>query len=151
VRRPTYWVLVAAPFWSLFVAFACTCTCGVLNPIRGHIPGTISAAYAEEQTETASISKLRVSALYKAVRLTWVATIDSSGPVTFEIYRSQATPDGPYRLVTSLEWRPGVKKYRYVDKDLPVEENYFYKIEIPATNESFGPLQVRPSFSLPAT
>ena len=37
------------------------------------------------------------------------------------------------------------------DKNLPVEENYFYKIEIPATEESFGPLQVRPPFSLPTT
>ncbi len=151
MRRPTYWALAAAPFWSLFVAFPCTYPCGVLNPMRGHILGTISMAYAEEQIERASISELRVTALHKAARLTWVATIDSSRPVTFEIYRSQATPDGPYSLVTSIEWRPGVKKYRYVDKSLPVEENYFYKIEIPATNESFGPLQVRPSFSLPAT
>ncbi len=151
MRRLTYWALAAAPFWSLFVAFPCTYPCRVLNPMRGHIPGTMSMAYAEEQIERASISELRVSALYKAVRLTWKAAIDSGGPVIFEIYRSQVTPDGPYSLVTSIKWRPGVKNYRYVDKSLPVEENYFYKIEIPATNESFGPLQVRPSFSLPAT
>jgi len=151
VRRPIYWVLVAAPFWSLFVAFPCTYTCGVLNPMRGQIPGTISMACAEEQIEGASISELRVTPLHKAVRLTWVASIDSSGQVTFEIYRSQVTHAGPYSLVTSIEWRPEVKEYCYVDKNLPVEENYFYKIEIPATNESFGPVQVRPSFSLPAT
>ena len=151
MRRPIYWVLVAAPFWSLFVAFPCTYTCLVLNPMRGQIPGTISMAYAEEQIERASISELRVTPLYKAVRLTWAASFASSGQVTFEIYRSQATPDGPYRLVTSIEWRPEVENYRYVDKDLPVEEDYFYKMEIPATNESFGPVQVRPSFSLPAT
>jgi hypothetical protein len=151
VRRPIYWVLAAAAFRSLFVPFPCTYTCGVLNAMRGHIPGTISMAYAEEQIERPSISELRVTALHKAVRLTWKVAIDSGGPVMFEIYRSQVTPDGPYSLVTSIEWRPGVNEYRYVDKSLPVEENYFYKIEIPATNESFGPMQVRPSFSLPAT
>ena len=151
MTRLIYWVLAAAPFWSLFVPFPCSYTCGVVNPMRAQIPGTISMAYAEEQIERASISELRVTPLYKAVRLTWVASIDSSEQVTLEIYRSQVTPDGPYSLVTSIELRPGVKKYRYVDENLPVEENYFYKMEIPATNESFGPVQVRPSFSLPAT
>lgn len=151
MRRPIYWVLAAAAFWGLFIVFSCIYPCASLNPIKGHLPETISAAHAGEQAESASISELKVTALHKAVRLTWKAAIDSGGPVMFEIHRSQVTPDGPYSLVTSIEWRPGVKEYCYVDKSLPAEENYFYKIEIPATNESFGPMQVRPSFSLPAT
>jgi hypothetical protein len=108
-------------------------------------------AFAQEQDKKGSITKVRIEPLYRAVRLTWKANIKGGGPVTFEIYRSMATPDGPYELITSIEWKAGKKKYRYVDKKLPVEENYFYKIEIPATRESVGPLQVRPPFSLPTT
>ena len=59
--------------------------------------------------------------------------------------------DGDYTLVKSIKGSAGAKKYRYVDKSIPVEENYFYKIEIPETKEIFGPLQVRPPFSRPST
>ncbi len=110
-----------------------------------------AVAQAGEVQESGSITKLKVEPLYRAVRLTWRARIDDKGPLTFEIYRSMASPDGPYTLVTSIEKRPGVKKYKYIDKRLQVEENYFYKIVIPETKENFGPLQVRPPFSLPTT
>lgn len=108
-------------------------------------------AYAEEQDDGALVTDFKIEPLYQAAKLTWRARISSDGSVTFEIYRSVATPDGPYTLVTSIQSRPSKKKYRYLDKKLPVEENYFYKIEIPATEESFGPVQVRPPFSLPST
>ena len=107
--------------------------------------------YAQEQDDGASVTDFQIEPLYQAAKLTWRARVSGDGPVTFEIYRSVATPDGPYTLVTSIQSSPGKKKYRYTDKKLPVEENYYYKIEIPATEESFGPLQVRPPFSLPST
>jgi hypothetical protein len=110
-----------------------------------------SAAHAEEKADVGSVRKFKAQPLYKAVKLSWRARIQGGGPVTFEIHRSMAKPEGPYELVTTVKWAPGTKKYSYVDKNLPVEENYFYKIEIPATEESFGPLQVRPPFSLPTT
>lgn len=113
--------------------------------------GILGVAYAQDQADGASVSSFEIEPLYRAARLTWRARVSGDGPVTFEIYRSMTTPEGPYALVTSIQSRPGKKKYRYVDKELPVEENYYYKIEIPSTEESFGPLQVRPPFSLPST
>jgi hypothetical protein len=61
------------------------------------------------------------------------------------------SPDAEYTKVTSVQGKPGTATYRYTDKSIPTEENYFYRIEIPETKESYGPLQVRPPFSLPST
>ena len=61
------------------------------------------------------------------------------------------SPDADVVQVTAIEAKPGEKSYRYVDKTLPVEENYFYWIVIPETGETIGPFQVRPPFSLPST
>jgi hypothetical protein len=142
-KGPCLWGLIAVlslfHSWGLFGA----------RPTSG--VGTLSVACAQEKATGGSITKLKIEPLYRAVRLTWKAEINRRGPVTFEIYRSQTKPDGPYTLVASIEWRPEMRKYKYVDKNLPVEENYFYKIEIAATKETFGPLQVRPPFSLPTT
>ena len=71
--------------------------------------------------------------------------------VNFELYRSMARPDGEYTLLTSINGTSDVTTYEYIDKAIPVEENYFYKIEIPETKEAFGPLQARPPFSAPST
>jgi len=114
-------------------------------------PETISVAGAEEKDKQASISEFRAWARYKAVRLTWEARISETEKLTFEIYRSMVRPDGEYSLVASIQGTPEVERYEYVDKTPPVEENYFYKIEIPETREAFGPLQVRPPFSAPST
>ena len=56
-----------------------------------------------------------------------------------------------FLLVSSIRGTPEVEQYEYVDETPPVEENYFYKIEIAETKEAFGPLQARPPFSLPST
>ncbi|MFH1480923.1 MAG: hypothetical protein ABIG67_06625 [Pseudomonadota bacterium] len=124
---------------------------GIIRGIAAFIPGTIGVAHAEEKKEPASITQFKVEPLYRAVRLTWKASIDDRAQVTFQIYRSMATPEAPYTLVTSIGMKPGMKKFKYIDKNLQVEENYFYKIVIPETKEAFGPLQVRPPFSLPTT
>lgn len=145
------WALWASSLGILFVAHLSFHFEGSFDSIRTLLTGTIAVADAKEVTEGASISKFKVEPLYRAVRLTWKARINDDGPVTFEIYRSMARPDGPYKLVTSIEKKPGVKKYKYIDKNLPVEENYFYKIVIPEKKETFGPHQVRPPFSLPTT
>lgn len=149
--RFTGWALWASLLSILFIVHHCFHLEGSFDSIRTLLTGTISVADAEEGTEGASIAKLKVEPLYRAVRLTWKAKINDDGPVTFEIYRSMARPDEPYTLVTSIEKKPGVEKYKYIDKNLPVEENYFYKILIPEKKESFGPHQVRPPFSLPTT
>jgi hypothetical protein len=111
----------------------------------------IALAETEEEANGATISKLKVEPLYRAAVLTWKVGGNHGGPVTFEIYRAMSGPEQEYKPVTSIRQDLNERKYKYVDKNLPVEENYFYKIMIPETRESFGPLQVRPPFSLPTT
>ncbi len=109
------------------------------------------SALAKDVLKKGAITKLRVEPLYRSVRITWKIKKTDDHPVTFEIYRSMAGPKPEYELVAAMKNKPDVKKYKYLDKKLPVEENYLYKIVIPETNESFGPLKVRPPFSLPTT
>jgi hypothetical protein len=109
-----------------------------------------TTAVAEEHGGS-TITEIRVMARHKAVRLTWKARVPEEPPLTFEIHRSMVSPDADAVQVTAIEAKPGEKSYRYVDKSIPVEENYFYKIVIPETGETVGPFQVRPPFSLPST
>ena len=112
--------------------------------------GLDEASRAEGETG-GSLSKFKVEALHKAARISWTVSEGLNGPITFEVHRSMSSPDAEYILVTSVEWTEGTQKYKYVDKKLPAEENYFYKVVILETNETYGPVQVRPPFSLPAT
>ena len=112
---------------------------------------SITEAVAEEHGGGPIITETRVMPRHKAVRLTWKATVPEDIPMTFEIRRSMVSPDEDDVLVTTIEARPGKRSYRYVDKTIPVEENYFYRIVIPETGETMGPFQVRPPFSLPST
>ncbi len=147
MRRSIYSVTAAAVFYSLFIILLSI----TLKPLSTSLLEGISVVHAGEKAEEATISEFKVRARHKAVRLTWKANIAGDEPVTFEILRSMVRADAEYSLVNSIKGRPGAKKYRYVDKSIPVEENYFYKIKIPETNEIFGPLQVRPPFSRPST
>ena len=151
MRRWPCWVLGLAILCSTVIVFTCFYPCGPFNSVGTLVTGTISVAHAEERAKEATISEFRVQPRHKAVRLTWKARIAKEGQLTFEVHRSMVTPEGAYTLVASIKGRPGTKTYRYIDKTVPVEENYFYKIEIPETKETFGPLQVRPPFSLPST
>ncbi len=148
MRRWPCWVLT---FCSMVIVFTCFYPCESLKSIGALVTGTISVAHAEEKAKQATISEFRVQPRHKAVRLTWKARIAEEDKLTFEIHRTIVTSQGVYTLVTSMKGKPGTKTYRYVDKTPPVEENYFYKIVIPETKETFGPLQVRPPFSLPST
>ena len=136
---------------SFFFAFQPFHICPLSSSGAAGFHAGIGLAYAEEQGYASSVTNFQVEPLYQAAKLSWKARISGDGQVTFEIYRSMANPEGPYTLVATMEGSPDKKKYQYVDKQLPVEENYFYKIEIPSTKESFGPLQVRPPFTLPST
>lgn len=148
MRRWPCWVLT---FCSMVIVFTCFYPCESLNSVDKLVTGTISMAHAGEKAKEATISEFRVRSRYMAVRLTWKARVAGKDQLTFEVHRSMVTPEGEYTLVTSVKGRPGTKTYRYIDKTVPVEENYFYKIVIPETKETFGPLQARPPFSLPTT
>jgi len=147
----TYGLIAAGIFFALFIVSPYLPPWGCHIVLMVPSPETISIAQAEEKVKQATIGEFRVQSRYKAVRLSWEARISEKEQLTFEIYRSMVRPDGEYTLVTSINGTPEVKRYEYMDKALPVEENYFYKIEIPETKEAFGPLQARPPFSLPST
>ena len=140
---------MSKPLW---VATTIT-VCGLLIGLSGSgsVYVGITEAVAEEHAGGAIITEARVMPRHKAVRLTWKATVPEGSPMTFEIHRSMVSPDGDDVLVTTIEAEPGTKSYRYVDKSIPVEENYFYTIVIPETGETMGPFQARPPFSLPST
>jgi len=153
MREFRRWLREAAVLSILFITVLCFRSGLFTDAIGALVNGTtvMADAHAQERMKTSSLTKLRVEPLYRSVRLTWKVKRKGDGPLTFEIYRSMAKADEPYTLVTSIVKKPGLKKYKYIDKNLPVEENYFYKIVIPETKETFGPLQVRPPFSLPTT
>jgi len=147
MRRSIYSITAAAVFYGLFIILLSI----PIKPLRPSLLEDISVVHAGEKAMEATVSEFKVRARFKSVRLTWKANIAGDDPVTFEILRSMVRADAEYSLVNSIKGRPGAKKYRYVDKSVPAEENYFYKIKIPETNEIFGPLQVRPPFSRPST
>lgn len=151
MRKLTYWLAAAGFLSALLVVFPYTRPWGCHKLLTALSPESISVAVAEEKAKRATISEFRVWARYKAVRLTWEARISEEEQLTFEIYRTMVRPDGEYTLVTSIKGSPEVTRYEYVDKTVPAEENYFYKIEVPETKEVFGPLQARPPFSAPST
>jgi len=149
MRNSVYSVTATAVFYSLFIILL-SIPIKPLSPCPSLLED-ISVVHAGEKAEEATVSEFKVWPRHKAVRLTWNANIAGDDPVTFEILRSMVRADAEYSLVNSIKGRPGAKKYRYVDKSIPVEENYFYKIKVPETNEIFGPLQARPPFSRPST
>ena len=151
MSRFTYGLITAALFFALLIIISYTRPWGCHTLLTVLSPETLSAADAEEKAKDATLSEFRAQAIYRAVRLTWEARISEKGQMTFEVYRSMANPDGEYTLLTSINGTPEVTRYEYIDKAIPVEENYFYKIKILETKEAFGPLQARPPFSRPST
>ena len=151
MKKSGHWLLRGAFLSSLFFVLPCVYSGSSFSGVGSFMISTISVAHAEDKKNSATIKKLKVEPLYRSVRVTWKTKKGEKTPMTFKIYRSMASPDGSYKLVASIERKPGVKKYKYLDKNLLVEENYFYKLMIPETKETFGPFQVRPPFSLPTT
>ena len=147
MRRSNYSATAVAVFYSLFIILLSI----PFKLLSTSLLESVSVVHAGEKAEGATVNEFKVRARHKAVRLSWKTNIAGDEPVTFEILRSMVRADAEYSLVNSIKGRPGAKKYRYVDKSIPVEENYFYKIKIPETNEIFGPLQARPPFSRPST
>ena len=140
---------MSKPLWVATMVTVCGLLIGFSG--TGLLFVSITESVAEEHAGGSVITETRVMPRHKAVRLTWKATVPEDSLMTFEIRRSMVSPDGDDVLVTTIEAKPGTKSYRYVDKTVPVEENYFYKIVIPETGETMGPFQVRPPFSLPST
>lgn len=124
--------------WCLIVALV------LLLPVTG---------FSEEGV---SISKFKVQAWFKAVKLTWKAEVPEGSDGLFEIYRSDKRP-GPYALVKEV--RVGDKKfidvikkvYVFYDKKTKVGPKYYYKLTLRGTDQVFGPYQGIASGSPPGT
>ena len=87
--------------------------------------------------------------LYRAVKLTWQAP-NLEKQLSVQILRSD-TEAGPYKELDVVTLAPGKENYDYIDKSMGTESRYYYKAVIKETGESFGPDDVRPLFSPPAT
>ncbi len=106
--------------------------------------------------EGVRISKFKVQAWFKAVKLTWEAEVPEGSDGLFEIYRSDKRP-GPYALVKEV--RVGDKKfidvikkvYVFYDKKTKVGPKYYYKLTLRGTDQVFGPYQGIASGSPPGT
>jgi len=151
MKKSRHWLLWGTFLSSLFFVLPYVYSGSFSKGNESFLSGKIAVAHAEETKMRGSIKKIKVEPLYRSVRLAWKMKKGEETPMTFEIYRSMANPDGSYTLVASIERKPGVEEYKYIDKSLLVEENYYYKLMIPETKESFGLFQVRPPFSLPST
>ena len=88
--------------------------------------------------------------LYRAVKLTWQAP-NLEKQLSVQILRSDTGEAGPYKELEVVTLTPGKADYQYIDKSMGAESKYYYKAVIKETGESFGPDDVRPLFSPPAT
>lgn len=97
------------------------------------------------------IVDFRVQPLYRAAKLSWKVKGDFKNPINLQIMRADTFVEGPYQEVDVIALTPGKNSYEYVDKSMGREANYFYKLVLKESGESFGPLSTRPYFSPPAT
>ena len=88
--------------------------------------------------------------LYRAAKLSWQAP-NLEKELSVQILRSDTGEAGPYKELEVVTLTPGKADYQYIDKSMGAESKYYYKAVIKETGESFGPDDVRPLFSPPAT
>ncbi|MGD0625747.1 MAG: hypothetical protein ABSB32_13645 [Thermodesulfobacteriota bacterium] len=98
-----------------------------------------------------TIADFKVQAEFRAAKLTWQANGELKNEMAVQVLRATSSEEGPYTEVAVVEITPGKQAYQYVDKSMRTEAQYYYKLIVKETNESFGPLPSRPFFSPPAT
>jgi hypothetical protein len=89
--------------------------------------------------------------LYRAAKLTWKVNPNLEKQLSVQILRADTSEAGPYKELDVITLVPGKDSYEYIDKSMGSESKYYYKAVIKETGESFGPDDVRPLFSPPAT
>ncbi len=109
------------------------------------------AASADMDPGGTSISGFKAQSLFRAVELKWQVETPLQKGVRFQIVRSDAFAEGPYKEVAVVPYNEGSREYTYVDKGMPSESKYFYKLVVIGMGEAYGPVSARPFFSLPAT
>ena len=109
------------------------------------------ATSADKDPGGAFISDFKAQSLYRAVKLRWKVKAPFKDGATFQILRSDSFADGPYSEIATVPYAKESMEYRYVDKRLPSESTYYYKLVIMGGGETYGPISARPFFLLPST
>ena len=107
------------------------------------------AAMSQEAGPT--IVNFSARPLYRAAKLTWKVNPDLEKQLSVQILRADTSEAGPYQELDVITLVPGKDSYEYIDRSMGSESRYYYKAVIKETGESFGPDDVRPLFSPPAT
>jgi hypothetical protein len=113
------------------------------------LPAMVTSA--DKDPGGAFISDFRAQSLYRAVKLRWKVKAPFKDGATFQILRSDSFADGPYSEIATVPYAQESMEYRYVDKRLPSESTYYYKLVIMGGGGTYGPISARPFFSLPST
>lgn len=111
----------------------------------------IMAGAPQAQKGAPSVANFKVEALYRAAKLSWKGKAGPGQELAVKILRADTFADGPYREVGVVKLIPSKTSYEYIDKSMGAEAKYYYKLTVPETGESCGPLSTRPYFSPPAT
>ncbi len=106
---------------------------------------------AMTQTAGPTIVDFGARPLYRAAKLTWKANPDLNKQLSVQILRADTSKEGPYTELDVITLVPGKGSYEYIDRSMGTDSRYYYKAVIKETGESFGPDDVRPLFSPPAT
>lgn len=98
-----------------------------------------------------AISEFRAFSQFRSVKLVWQSGLPGATAKSFQITRSIYYEQGPYTPLAAVEAKEGENSYTFVDKEIKSSENYYYKITIEGTGETFGPSVAKPFLSQPAT
>jgi len=107
---------------------------------------------AEEKVANGpSVSEFRAFSMFRSVKLIWQSSVPATAAKSFQIVRSIHEKDGPYTPLTTVPAKEGETSYTFTDKDISTSDNYYYKITVEGTGETFGPSVAKPFLSQPAT
>ena len=111
------------------------------------------AAWGAEEKGTGgpSVSEFRAFSMFRSVKLIWQSSVPAVAAKSFQITRSIHEKDGPYTPLTTVPAKEGETSYTFTDKDISTSDNYYYKITVEGTGETFGPSAAKPFLSQPAT
>lgn len=109
------------------------------------------ARAADKDPGGPSISDFKAQSLFRGVKLKWNVKTPFKKEVAFQLLRSDSFAEGPYQAIGTLPYSKDKGEYTYLDKSMPSESKYFYKLVVVGTAESYGPVSARPFFSPPGT
>jgi hypothetical protein len=125
------------------------CTLAVLGCVAIMAAGAFGAE--EKGSAGPALSEFRAFSQFRSVKLVWQSGLPAATAKSFQITRSIYYEQGPYTPLAAVEAKEGENSYTFVDKEIKSSENYYYKITVEGTGETFGPAVAKPFLSQPAT